>query len=112
MNEFGLSMLAQRRQRGDVIQTFKVINIIDDVDPSTWFDFAANDVEGPTRSSVQIQEDGTTKKTLNIKFKKTHLNLRKHFFSNRVINSWNALSETLKCATSVNNLKSGYDKLC
>ena len=33
----GLTTLCDRRRRGDMIQTFKILNCIDDVDYRTWF---------------------------------------------------------------------------
>ena len=66
--EVGLTTLEERRVRGDMIQTFRILNGIDQVEPGTWFTMAnkrnrlgaANTryssdyimtVEGPSRQS-------------------------------------------------------------
>ena len=94
-----------------MIQTFKIVNKIDDVEPSTWFKFVANELPRPTRSCVQIEDDGTATTKLNIKVQNSRLNIRRHFFSNRVVEPWNRLPEKLKCVATVNEFKNGYDNL-
>ena len=37
LKEIGLTTLKERRERGDMIQTFKIVNGIDDVDYKQWF---------------------------------------------------------------------------
>jgi hypothetical protein len=111
LGQIGLTTLKQRRERGDMIQTFKIVNQIDDVEPSMWFKFISDESQRPTRSSVQIDDDGASTTKLNIKVQNSRLNIRKYFFSNRVVESWNRLPEKLKCAQTVNAFKNGYDKL-
>ena len=111
LKQIGLTTLKQRRERGDMIQTFKIVNKIDDVEPSTWFKFVANELPRPTRSCVQIEDDGTATTKLNIKVQNSRLNIRRHFFSNRVVEPWNRLPEKLKCVATVNEFKNGYDNL-
>ena len=108
LEQIGLTTLYERRRRGDLIQTYKIIHKIDDVDPKTWFTFCSDD-NTRTRNNVQIHDDGTVNKTLNLKLNKARLDLRKNYFSNRVINSWNSLPEAIKASPSVNAFKSGYD---
>ena len=110
LKQIGLPTLVERRTRGDMIQTFKIVNKIDDVNPNTWFSFAS-DVQRPTRNTVQLENDGSAIQRLTLKSKNTRLNLRKYFFSNRVVEPWNALPETLKRAKSINCFKRGYDEL-
>ena len=50
--ECGLTTLEERRTRGDMIQAWKIIQGIDDVDKATWFTMAAGEgAEQCTRSA-------------------------------------------------------------
>ena len=40
---------------------------------------------------------------------KCHLNVRKYFFNNRVVNPWNALPIEVRESESVNSFKNNYD---
>ena len=48
----------------------------------------------------------------NLKKTQSKTDIRKNFFSVRVINSWNELPNDLKTESSVKNFKRNYDKLC
>ncbi len=110
LKQVGLTILAERRQRGDMIQTFKIMNGIDDVNLRTWFNPASDRISQPTRTTTHILEDGTSANTLNIQVPKARLDLRKNFFSNRVVNTWNSLPSDIQNASSVNSFKNLYDK--
>ena len=69
---------------------------IDDVDPATWFTVIPQDRTGTTRQSV----DG-----LCIQQTHSRLDLRKQFFSSRVIEPCNRLSSQVKQATLVASFK-------
>ena len=92
LEEIGLSTLENRRKRIDLIQTFKIINGIDDVDPSVWFNLVGNDDARVTR---------TTSYNRNIHGNQSSTEVRRNFFSNRVVNSWNNLPSDVKDARSV-----------
>ena len=91
-----------------MIQTFKIISRIDDVNPATWFDFSSVN-DRSTRGNLEIGNDGKEQKKLTIKERKCNLELRKNFFSNRVVQTWNRLPEKLKHVETVNEFKCGYD---
>jgi len=42
--------------------------------------------------------------------KRSRLDIRKHFFSQRIVNQWNNLPEAVVEASSVNSFKNKYDK--
>ena len=77
----------------------------------TWFTFLCDVQQRPTRSGVQMGADGVPSTKLTLEAAKCNLDVRKHFFSNRVVEKWNALPETLKSADSVDAFKRGYDEL-
>ena len=110
LKQIKLPSLVDRRLRGDLIQTFKIVNQIDDVDPSTWFHLA-NDSQRPLRSNISIQSDGSESQRLALLPQKSNLEVRRNFFSNRVVEPWNRLPDSLRCAKSTNNFKNLYDKL-
>jgi hypothetical protein len=60
-------------------------------------------------SSLQIIV-GTRGHRFKLAKARSKLDIRKNFFSQRVVNSWNGLPESVVEADSVNNFKSRYDK--
>ena len=83
----GLTTLETRRLRGDLIQTYKIVHRKEDID--------------------HHQLRGHDLKL----FKQySRLNIRKHFFSQRVIDAWNALPSSVVDVTSVNSFKRNLDE--
>ena len=91
-----LDSLQFRRRRADLIQVFKIINGIDTLDRSNFFEF----------NQISI--------TRGHRFKllkpRARLNVRKNFFSHRVINDWNALSSKTISCSSINSFKEALSK--
>jgi ribonuclease P/MRP protein subunit RPP40 len=92
----GLTTLEKRRTRGDLIEVFKAVKGITKIDRSSLFTIANNS------------------RTRGHRFKlvktRSRLDLRKNFFSQRVVNDWNSLPEAVVEANSVNSFKNLYDK--
>ena len=94
-----LTTLEQRRQRGDAIEVFKMLNGLTSVDTSKLFSFTNQRHDVPTRSATNnclVSE-------------KCRLDIRKHFFCNRVVQNWNNLPLDVRETSSVNNFKILYD---
>ena len=89
-----------RRERGDMIQTWKSLNNKEDVDPRTWFKMANENVE----------EQRIRSHRLDIYKPKTKLDIRTYFYSSRVTDQWNELPNHLKEASTINQFKNEYDK--
>ena len=85
--ELGMDSLEQRRRDQDLIQTFKIIYGLDDVACETWFSLIPEDRERRTRAV----EGG-----LNIRPEVSRLELRRIFFSQRVVEDWNRLPLSTK----------------
>ena len=102
LQELNLQSLADRRTRADMIQTYKILHGFDKVEYSTWFTLA-NTREITTR---------TTQDSLNLIKPQAKLDLRKNFFSHRVIDKWNSLAFELKRAKNPDQFKRKYDELC
>jgi len=91
-----LTTFEDRRERGDLIQVFKMIKGIDKVDHKKFFKLASTD---RTRGhNFKLVKD------------RSILNIRKYFFSKRVINGWNTLPASVVEAETVNSFKNRYDK--
>jgi ribonuclease P/MRP protein subunit RPP40 len=92
----GLISLEKRRVRGDLIQVFKFIKGFVKIDYRKFFEIST---VGKTRGH-------------SLKLVKRHCNgeQRKQFYSQRVVNSWNGLSQYVVDADSVNCFKNRLDK--
>ena len=110
LKEVGLTTLVDRRRRGDLLETFKILNRYDDVDYRTWFK-KVNDQHQMTRQAVVVSEDGTVVGGTDKLSKPTsRLEVRKQFFSCRVVDGWNNLPDDVRGAVSVDDFKVKYDK--
>ena len=96
LKELNLYPLEVRRARGDVIETFKILNGFEDIDASELFTLS----DAITR--------GHMKKIYKKRLMKG-LNLRKFFFSQRVVDNWNNLPEYVISAKTVNQFKNNFD---
>ena len=109
-----LPSLITRRERGDMIQTFKIVNRLDNVDPANYFEFVANHHNHATRQGAVIEapiphEDNVVIPTTNLVVQNGNLDLRRNFFTHRVVNKWNNLDQSIKTAASLNEFKNKYD---
>ena len=96
LSELKLLSLADRRTQYDLIQTFKIIHGIDDVNANIWFELVG---ENPARLTRN------TSHPLNITSKNPRNEIRKNFFSNRVIEKWNMLPSDIKDSRNVSSFK-------
>jgi hypothetical protein len=80
------------------LQTFKIVRGLDKVNSETWFQMAAH-AERATRSS-----DGP----LNLRQRHARLEVRRNFFSNRVVESWNQVPIDAKNARNAGMFKRLY----
>ena len=93
-----------------MLQTYKILNKIDDVDYHTWFTKIDDVCHHKTRQAACISSDGAVSGTMNIIKPNVRLDIRKNFFSNRIVNLWNKLPNEVKQALSVHDFKVRYDK--
>ena len=93
----GLTTLEDRRNRGDMIEVFKLVKGLSKIDSSKLLCFSSN-----TRTRGHLYKLDKNRPTLE---------LRKHFFSHRVVNNWNSLSADVVESESVNMFKNRYDKI-
>ena len=96
LREIDLEPLVTRRQKLDLIQTFKIVQGHDRVDRSTWFSMAPEHPRYGTRSA-----DGGP----YIYQHRARLELRANFFSQRVATAWNGLKSDLKQSVTVESFE-------
>ena len=82
--------LEERRRRYDLIEMFKIMKGIYKVDKTKLF---------------EINKDSTRGHNLKIRKKQCRLNLRKYFFTQRIVNDWNKLPAEAINAETVLNFK-------
>jgi hypothetical protein len=100
LKELGITTLEERRKYLDMLQTYKVMTGKDNVDRATWFDMASSG-QRATRQAAD---------PLNIRPKASRLEVRRQFFSQRVVEDWNGVPEQVKSAVTVIGFKAGLKK--
>ena len=106
----GLTTLAKRRTRGDVIQAFKVLNGMSRVDKNEWFNLRENEEIRSTRANTCMTEEGAVRRENVMHMESVRLETRKNFFNVRVAKEWNRIPDRVKNQQSINAFKNAYDK--
>ena len=104
-----LQTLVDRRLRGDMIETFKIIKGIDNVDSAKYFVSSASCHQHATRQSAVVTDDGPIAST-GLTRRASRTSIRENFFSQRVVPYWNNLPVSVREAVSVDDFKIKYDK--
>ena len=86
-----LHTLKFRRERNDMIQTFRILKNIDELDIATFFEL---DTVNRTRGH-----------SLKLKKPRVESRTRQNSFSQRIINPWNSLPESAVSCTTLNSFK-------
>jgi len=90
------SSFRQTRQRGDMIETYKIL---------------AGKYDNLVTPNIPILSECRTRgKSLKIVNRRCHYDLRKYSFCNRITHVWNSLTEDIVTAPSVNSFKNRLDK--
>ena len=95
LERLGLTKLVERRIRGDMIETYKIISGKERVDPSGFFKMAH--FRGRSHPKRVYKEH-------------SRLNMRKYWFSQRVVDKWNALTTEEVEASKTSSFKARYDR--
>ena len=110
LTSIGLTSLSERRRRGDLIETFKMMNEFNRVDKNNWFKFRDSSSNRATRSTVTVTGDQQHARS-DVLFKENvRLETRKQFFSVRVVDEWNRIPDEIKAQKTVNTFKNRYDE--
>ena len=92
-----LPTLAYRRLRGDLIQVFKIVHGIQDVERSSLFVMTTN-VEGLRGHDLKLSKQ------------RSQTRLRQNCFSQRVCSAWNKLPVSVVYSQTTNIFKNGIDE--
>ena len=91
-----LPTLKYRRLRGDMIQVYNINS--------------GKHINQPTVKLNLSHVSNTRGNIYKLQLTHMHYNLRKHFFSNRIVAIWNSLPNTVVTAESTNTFKNRLDK--
>jgi len=96
LKKLKLPTLSYRRTRGDMIEVYKLLN---------------NHYYYETNKLLTLHEDSHTRgNQLKLLKKRTRLDIRKHSFSNRVVNIWNSLPNSVISAKTINTFENRLDR--
>ena len=90
----GLMTLEQRRERGDLIEVFKMLKGLTRINPEVFWE--VRDARGGPRLVKEMAANGRKQ--------------RQTFFSYRVIQKWNLLPADVKAAKSLDSFKNRLDE--
>jgi|SRR6218665_1015980 len=96
LQKLSLFTLERRRMRGDLIETYKILHGLENVDEHTFFNKTTANLRGHTCS-------------LKLYHKPVRLGVRKFFFSPRIVHNWNRLPEEAVSASSLSAFKKKLD---
>ncbi len=100
--------LEDRRRRGDMIETFKLVHGFENVDSSKFFSFSHNNHHHATRQATVVTESSVIP-VFGLSQGPSKLELRRNFFTQRVVAPWNALPAKVKTSKTVDAFKVNYD---
>ena len=97
LSQLGLTTLRNRRLRGDLIETYKLLTNKEDIDSQQFFQLTEDpyQLRGNNRRTYKVRSRGE---------------IRRNFFSQRVLDHWNNLPQEIIVTDSVNIFKSRLDK--
>ena len=96
LKELNMFSFERRCIRGDMIELYKMFSDSDYLDVGTFFNLQGdNRIRGHNRK---------------IRKQSCRLDIRKYFFSHRVVDFWNALPEEIVCSSSLSAFKKRLDK--
>ena len=100
LRKLNLPTLVYRRHRGDMIEVYKILNHLYDSKVSKILTM---------RSDVVTTDRGKRGHKHMLYAEKSHKNIRKHFFSNRVVPLWNSLPDNVIESPNLNIFKNRLD---
>ena len=97
LRKLKLPSLRYRRMRGDMIEVFKIISGI--------YDTRA------TSGLLELNTSTTRGNSKKLTKNRSRLDVRKFYFTNRVVDLWNSIPDSIVCAKSVKSFENRLDKL-
>ena len=93
--KLGLMTLAQRRERGDLIEVYKILKGLTRIEPTEFWE--VRESRNGARLVKELATNGRRR--------------RQNFFSYRVIQKWNLLPTAIKMAPSLDSFKNRLDEV-
>ena len=97
LKELKLWSLEDRHIRADLIEVFKITHRLSSLSLDTFF--------------VLDTDSRTSGHLWKLKKQRMNTDLRRHFFSERIINWWNKLNRETVCVSTVNNFRNRLQRL-
>jgi hypothetical protein len=91
-----LDSLLFRRKRQDMIQVYRIVNRIDNINPNLFFNLS--------------QSSNTRGHPFKITKPRASTSLRLHSFSHRIVNDWNKLERDTVMTSSINSFKTALKR--
>ena len=98
LKEVGMTTLEERRRRGDMIATYRILTGKDRVSPDQWFHMARETGTRQSKGYLSVEKPVLGK-----------LEFRRSQFSQRVSGDWNSLPDWVRRASTVNSFKNNLD---
>ena len=95
LSTLNLMSTLDRRDRGDMIMTYNIIN---------------HRVEMDARFMKMNTESRTRGHTMKLKISRSKIEIRRFFFTNRIKKRWNGLSQEIINAKAIDAFKKAYDQ--
>ena len=108
LKDAGLTTLKERRERGDVIEVFKVMRQINNIDETKWFRRVREEAR-PLRSNTLVDTEGEEVRKEVLEVERAKLEVRRNSFMVRAPKSWNSLPDCVRNQKTVNGFKNAYD---
>ena len=111
IKDAGLTTLRERRERGDVIEAFKTLNGINNVEKTDWFEIQEPESNRPsTRSNTLVVENGEEERRVHVVLhERAKTELRNQSYRYRTARAWSEIPEFLKDSKTTNAFKTAYD---
>jgi hypothetical protein len=99
--ELEMPTLEERRHQADMAMVHKLTNRRGGLDPAQWFEMAADGARA-TRSAANPR---------NLRLRQGRLEIRRNFFSVRVVDSWNNIPDSVRAVAKSEQFQQKYKQL-
>ena len=90
-----LPKLEDRQRRGDLIEVFKILQGLENINQNNFFQTNTTNTRGHSKHLYKLRCNKTQ---------------TKNSFRHRIVNEWNTLPEHVVSATSINTFKKRFDQ--
>ena len=108
LSNAGLTTLKERRARGDLIEAFKTLKGLNNVDKQKWFEIKGEAAKS-TRATTIVTETGESRRENALGVEGARTEVRKNSYTVRTAKAWNKLPDELRNQKTVNGFKNAYD---